>query len=374
MRFASQIPLSPTPQDHRFEGVTIPRRGSQRRNHRTQAPTEAQQNPMTDERPQVIVLVGPTAVGKTETVLQLATALTVEIINADSMQVYRYMDIGTAKPSATERALVPHHLLDVVDPDEDFDAYRYRDLGRVAVAEVWRSRRTALVVGGTGLYVKALVHGLFPGAPKSAEIRTRLRAEGEAMGAIHLFHRLAVVDPTTAERIHRRDLVRIIRALEVWECSGRPISAWQREHGFREHPFRILKIGLSVPRHELYARIDDRVERMMAQGLQEEVAWLLKRGYGPELKSMQSLGYRHLMRYLTGRTSFAEAVATMKRDTRRYAKRQMTWFGRDSEIRWIHPTDRESIARLVRAFLEDPEDQRGEDALGRCDKTVDNAP
>ncbi|HYR03103.1 MAG TPA: tRNA (adenosine(37)-N6)-dimethylallyltransferase MiaA [Syntrophobacteria bacterium] len=327
---------------------------------------------MTDDRPKVMVLVGPTAVGKTETVLHLAAALPVEIVNADSMQVYRYMDIGTAKPSATERALVPHHLLDLVEPDEDFDAYRYRDLGRVAVAEVWRKRRTALVVGGTGLYVKALLHGLFPGAPRRAEIRARLRSEGKAMGAIHLFHRLAAVDPTTAGRIHCRDLVRIIRALEVWECSGRPISAWQREHGFREHPFRVLKIGLSIPRPELYARIDDRVERMMARGLQEEVAWLLKRGYGLELKSMQSLGYRHLVRYLTGRSSLAEAVATMKRDTRRYAKRQMTWFGRDPEILWIHPGERERIARLTLAFLDNPEDQK-EDALGRCDKTVDNA-
>jgi tRNA dimethylallyltransferase len=329
---------------------------------------------MTADWPKVMVLVGPTAVGKTETVLHLAAALTVEIVNADSMQVYRYMDIGTAKPSATERALVPHHLLDLVEPDEDFDAYRYRDLGRVAVAEVWRKRRTALVVGGTGLYVQALLHGLFPGAPRSAGIRARLRSEGKAMGAIHLFHRLAAVDPTTAGRIHCRDLVRIIRALEVWECSGRPISAWQREHGFREHPFRVLKIGLSIPRPELYARIDDRVERMMARGLQEEVAWLLKRGYGPELKSMQSLGYRHLVRYLTGRSSLTEAVASMKRDNRRYAKRQMTRFGRDPEILWIHPGERERIARLALAFLDNPGDQKEEDALGRCDKTVDNAP
>jgi tRNA dimethylallyltransferase len=329
---------------------------------------------MTEERPQVIVLVGPTAVGKTETVLHLTTVLPLEIINADSMQVYRYMNIGTAKASATERALVPHHLLDLVDPDEDFNAYRYRDLGRGTVAEVWRSRRTPVVVGGTGLYIRALLHGLFPGAPRSAEIRARLRSEGEVMGPMHLFDRLAAVDPMTAERIHRRDLVRIIRALEVWECSGRPISAWQREHGFREHPFRVLKIGLSMPRSELYARTDARVQRMMAQGLQEEVAWLLERGYGPELKSMQSLGYRHLVRYLTGRTGLAEAVATMKRDTRRYAKRQMTWFGCDPEIRWIHPSERERITRLALAFLEDPDDQKEEDLLGRCHETVDNAP
>ncbi|HVO84485.1 MAG TPA: tRNA (adenosine(37)-N6)-dimethylallyltransferase MiaA [Syntrophobacteria bacterium] len=329
---------------------------------------------MTDERPQVIALVGPTAVGKTETVLHLATALPVAIVNADSMQVYRYMDIGTAKPSATERALVPHHLLDLVDPDEDFDAYRYRELGRVAVSEMWRNRRISLVVGGTGLYVKALLHGLFPGGPKSAEIRARLRSEGEAMGTVHLFHRLAAVDPTTAQRIHRHDLVRIIRALEVWECSGRPISAWQREHGFREHPFRVLKIGLSVSRPELYARIDARVERMMAQGLQEEVVWLLKRGYAPELKSMQSLGYRHFVRYVTGRTSLAEALATMKRDTRHYAKRQLTWFGRDPEIHWIHPGERERITRLALAFLEAHGDRHGEDGLGGGHKTVDNAP
>lgn len=320
---------------------------------------------MSDEQPRVILLVGPTAVGKTETVRELSTELTAEIINADSMQVYRYMDIGTAKPTTTERALVPHHLVDVVDPDEEFDAFRYRDLGRACVTGVWRRGRAALVVGGTGLYVKALVHGLFPGAPRNKEVRDWLSSEAATFGHMHLYRRLAQVDPATAGRLHCRDLVRVIRALEVWECSGKPISAWQREHGFQEHPFHILKIGLYVPRPELYGRIDERVERMMAQGFLEEVTWLLNRGYGPELKSMQSLGYRHLVGHLTGRSSLAEAVATMKRDTRRYAKRQMTWFGRDPEIRWVRPSDQGRISRLASAFLEELEGERGESASRR---------
>ncbi len=314
---------------------------------------------MSDERPRVIVVVGPTAVGKTETVLYLATELAAEIINADSMQVYRYMDIGTAKPTAAERALVPHHLLDLVAPDEDFDAFRYADLGRAAIWEVWRRGRPALVAGGTGLYVKALVHGLFPGAPKSIGIRDRLRAEAAAKGVIHLYRRLSQVDPDTARRVHCRDLVRIVRGLEVWECSGRPISAWQQEHGFREEPFRLLKIGLSLPRPELYSRIDERVERMMAQGFLGEVSWLLDEGYGPQLKSMQSLGYRHLVGYLAGGRSLRQAVTTIKRDTRRYAKRQTTWFGRDPEISWFHPSQRESMTSLAAAFLKDPDPKGG---------------
>lgn len=319
---------------------------------------------MSDERPSVIVVVGPTAVGKTETVLHLATELTAEIISADSMQVYRYMDIGTAKPTAADQALVPHHLLDLVDPDEDFDAFRYGDLGRVAIAEVWGRGRAVLVAGGTGLYVKTLLHGLFPGAPKSFGVRDRLRAEAATHGAMHLYRRLSQVDPGTAQRVHCRDLVRMVRALEVWECSGRPISAWQQEHGFREEPFRILKIGLSVPRPELYFRIDDRVERMMAQGFLEEVGWLLDHGYRPELKSMQSVGYRHLIGHLVGRSGLREAVATMKRDTRRYAKRQITWFGRDPKIYWFHPNQREGMTSLVSAFLKNPI-PRGEKSPGR---------
>jgi len=315
---------------------------------------------MSDERPRVIVVVGPTAVGKTETVLHLATALTAEIINADSMQVYRYMDVGTAKPTAADQALVPHHLLDLVDPDEDFDAFRYGDLGRLAISKVWGRGRAALVAGGTGLYVKALLHGLFPGAPKNVEVRDRLRAEAAAHGARHLYRRLSQLDPGTARRVDCRDLVRLVRALEVWECSGRPISAWQQEHGFREEPFRILKIGLSVPRPELYSRIDERVERMMAQGFLEEVRWLLDQEYRPELKSMQSLGYRHLVGHLVGRSSLGEAVTTMKRDTRRYAKRQITWFGRDPKIYWFHPNQRDGMTSLVSAFLKNPDPTGGE--------------
>jgi tRNA dimethylallyltransferase len=310
---------------------------------------------MNDERPRVIVVVGATAVGKTETVLRLATDLGAEIVNADSMQVYRYMDIGTAKPSAGDRALVPHHLVDMVDPDEDFDAFRYADLGRSVMREVWGRGRAVVVAGGTGLYVKALVHGLFPGAPKNIEIRDRLWAEAAAEGAVHLYRRLAAVDPSTARQVHCRDLVRIVRALEVWESSGRPISAWRKEHGFRQAPFRTLKIGLSVSRAQLYSRIDERVERMMAQGFLEEVNWLLDRGYGPELKSMQAIGYRHLVGYVAGRTSLGEAVTTMKRDTRRYAKRQITWFGRDPEICWFDPSRPESMTTLASAFLKDPD-------------------
>jgi tRNA dimethylallyltransferase len=311
-----------------------------------------------------VLIAGPTASGKSALALQLAEKFSGTIINADSMQVYRYMDIGTAKPSAADQALVPHHLLDLVDPDEDFDAFRYGELGRVAISEVQGHGRAALVAGGTGLYVKALLHGLFPGAPKSVGVRERLRAEAAAHGTMYLYRRLSQVDPGTAQRVHCRDLVRLVRALEVWECSGRPISVWQQKHGFREEPFRILKIGLSVPRPELHSRIDERVERMMAQGFLEEVGSLLARGYRPELKSMQSLGYRHLVGHLVGRSSLGDAVTAMKRDTRRYAKRQITWFRRDPKIYWFHPNQREGMTSLLSAFLNNP-DPTGEKPPGR---------
>lgn len=303
-------------------------------------------------RPRVIAVMGPTAVGKSQLVLKLARDIGVEVVNADSMQVYRWMDIGTAKPTAEERALVPHHLLDLLDPDQDFDAYRYRQMATAAIMDLARRGRPALVVGGTGLYLKALLHGLFPGASGSQPLRQRLRQEARQKGSTVLHQRLKEVDPITAERLHPRDLVRIIRALEVWESTGRPLSALQKEHGFQERPFQALKIGLHRPRWCLYARIDRRVEEMMAQGFLAEVISLLERGYRPELKSMQALGYRHLLRHLLEGTPLSAVVRTMKRDTRRYAKRQMTWFRHDPEIHWFHPRQGQEILALCRGFLQ----------------------
>ena len=307
---------------------------------------------MKEAMPRVIAVVGPTAVGKTGLVLRLAKEYDAEIINADSMQVYRLMDIGTAKPTPAEREEVPHHLLDIVYPDEDFDAKRYSQLARNTIENLDRRGTLAIVVGGTGLYLKAFFYGLFPGAPANLLLRQRLRQEAEADDGAGLYQRLERVDPTTAQRLHPNDLVRIIRALEVWECSGRPISVLQDEHRFRGQTFSFLKIGLQRPRPELYERINRRVELMMEQGFLAEVKGLIKRGYGPHLRSMRSLGYRHMAQHLISGMELAEVLRKMKRDTRRYAKRQMTWFGGDQEINWFHPEEMQNMVRLAGQFLE----------------------
>jgi tRNA dimethylallyltransferase len=295
--------------------------------------------------------MGPTAVGKTWLVSQLTKDLGGEIVNADSVQIYRFMDIGTAKPTMADRAEVAHHLVDIVDPAHDFDASRYSELAREVIANLARQGKPAIVVGGTGLYLKAIFHGLFPGAPSDQLVRQRLRREAEKKGGAELYRRLQRIDPITAQRVHPHDLFRIIRALEVWECKGQPISALQSDHNFKDRPFLPLKIGLRRPRPELYERINRRVEEMMAQGLLEEVRALLSRGYGPNLKSLQALGYRHMVQHLINGVDISEAVRTMKRDTRRYAKRQMTWFRRDQEINWFHPQQMEDIFRLAERFL-----------------------
>jgi tRNA dimethylallyltransferase len=306
---------------------------------------------MQAEKPKVIAVMGPTAVGKSGLVLQLAKDLAAEIVNADSMQIYRFMDIGTAKPSAAERADVVHHLLDIVDPDQNFDASLYSQLAREAINKLLTEGRVAIVVGGTGLYLKALFHGLFPVGHSNESIRERLRRQGESDGGVELYNRLKQIDPRTAARLHANDLFRIIRALEVWECTGKPMSVLQKEHGFRENPFITLKIGLQRSRSELYRRINRRVEQMMELGLLTEVRELLDRGYGPHLKSMQALGYRHMVQHLINGMKIAEAVKTMKRDTRHYAKRQITWFGGDQEINWFHPEDMVEIGRVAKEFI-----------------------
>jgi tRNA dimethylallyltransferase len=310
---------------------------------------------MRQEKPKVIAVMGPTAVGKTELVIQLAKDIGAEIVNADSVQVYRYLEVGAAKPTPEQRAEVPHHLLDLVDPDEDFDAYRYSQLAKGLIEDLAHNGKSALVVGGTGLYLKALFHGLFPSAPSSPEVRRRLRQEAGRDGGASLYQRLAQIDLPSAQRLHPNDLFRIIRALEVWECSGKPLSVLHQAHGFRDRPFVTLKIGLHRRRSELYARIDQRVEAMLAQGFLQEVKDLLKRGYGPDLKSMQTLGYRHLIQHLHQGISLDEALRSMKRDTRHYAKRQMTWFRRDPEIHWFHPDQLDQIGRFTRQFLEQPD-------------------
>jgi tRNA dimethylallyltransferase len=268
------------------------------------------------------------------------------------MQVYRHMDIGTAKPTAAEQAAVGHHLIDVVDPDEPFDAATYKSLGRRAIAELTRRGKTPIVVGGTGLYIKALLRGLFRSDARDPQVRNRLRAEAQALGSEALHVRLKQCDPQTAVRLHPNDAIRILRALEVFEVTGRPISELQREHRFRDTPFRTLKLGLSIEREALYRRIDQRVQAMAEAGLEAEVRSLLAKGYGPELKPMQSIGYSHIIAFISGALSWEECIRTLKRDTRRFAKRQLTWFRADPEIVWLDSDRPEELVRLSKEFLD----------------------
>ena len=302
-------------------------------------------------RPLLVLLAGPTATGKTARALALAETLGAEIVNADSMQVYRRMDIGTAKPDPGERARVPHHLLDVADPDEHFDAARYAALAREAVSGIHRRGRLPLVVGGTGLYMRALTRGLCESPAIPPEVRAALREECEARGAAALHGELSRVDPETAARLHPNDRQRVLRAIEVFRASGTPLSHLQAAHRFLHSPYRAVKIALERPREELHARIGARVSAMLAAGFREEVLGLIEAGYGCDLRPMQSLGYKEMCAHLAGALPLAEAAALIARETRRYARRQLTWFRGDPEFTWFHADDHAGILSHLRKHL-----------------------
>jgi tRNA dimethylallyltransferase len=301
-------------------------------------------------QPRVAVLLGPTAVGKTAVSLALAQRVGAEIVGADSLQVYRELDIGTAKPTAAERQRVPHHLIDVAAPTEPYDAARYSKEGREVLAGLHRRGVPPLVVGGTGLYLKALLHGLFAEGASTGPFREGLRREVQDLGLPELYRRLAHLDPETAARLHPHDSYRILRTLEVIAAAGRPVSELWRAHRFQDSPYRVLKLGLNLPREELNRRIEDRVEVMLAQGWLEEVEGLLRR-FPPDLKPLQAIGYRHLSNYLTGRWTWEEALELLRRDTRRYAKRQLTWFRGDPAVRWFHPEQIDEMDAYIEAFF-----------------------
>ena len=305
-----------------------------------------------DTLPSAVVVCGPTGIGKTSFALELARQFRGEIIGADSMQLYRRMDIGTAKPTPKEQAAVTHHLVDIIDPDRHFDADMYAEVAYAKVLELADKGTLPFIVGGTGLYIKALIHGLFEGVKIDAGVRDRLRKEVEDRGGQELHTRLKAIDPVAAGRIHVNDTYRIVRALEIYETTGRPMSATQEQHGFEPRRLKTVKIGLHMERETLYQRIDKRVDIMLDQGLREEVQQLLKAGYSTELKAMQSLGYRHMAAFLNHEIDWDEAVRTLKRDHRRYAKRQMTWFRADPEIVWLGPADIAAAALLVEKFLD----------------------
>jgi tRNA dimethylallyltransferase len=291
-------------------------------------------DPVDRPTPSCVALVGPTGTGKTALALELAAALDAEIVNLDSRQVYRGLDIGSAKPRSAERARIPHHLFDVVAPDAPFNCARYRELALAAIADIRQRGRRVLLVGGTGLYLKVLRHGLFPGPPRDANVRAALAAlEDEAPGALHA--ELARVDPDCARRLHPHDRSRLVRALEVWRVTGRAMSAWQGEHGFAGPALDLVPIGLTLDRACLYARINARAQAMVDAGLIEEIRALHAAGYGPEFPALASIGYRQIGAYLQGRCDLSSAIDEMAKHTRHLAKRQLTWFRPDPTIRWF---------------------------------------
>jgi tRNA dimethylallyltransferase len=304
-----------------------------------------------DARPPVLVVCGPTGIGKTTAAIRLAERFHGEIINADSMQVYRHMNIGTAKPTAEEQQRARHHMIDVVDPQDHFDAARFAAMARNVAADLRHNGLLPVLAGGTGLYIKAFLQGLFPAGATDRRTRNALKKEAAQKGSHHLHMRLGRLDPEAAERIHPNDTVRLVRALETALVTGRSLSQHHRRHAFADAPFRSLKIGLTMERKRLYNRIDRRVDAMIAAGLVEEVKGLLAAGCSADLKSMQSIGYRHMVAYLFGNLDFTEAVRTLKRDTRRFAKRQFTWFSADPSICWTEPERLPDLFPKIEAFL-----------------------
>jgi tRNA dimethylallyltransferase len=303
------------------------------------------------DRPRVVILLGPTGAGKSRLAIELAEESGGEIIGADSMQVYRYMDIGTAKPTLDDQKRVQHHLIDLVTPDQPFHAALYRTLGRKTIDQLFWDKKPIWVVGGTGLYIKTLTQGLFSSPKIDPHVRESLKQEAKEKGAEALYERLKKVDSKTAFHLHPNDLFRIIRALEVFDSTGVPISFYRGQHHFGERPYMTFKIGLEMNRDTLYRRIEERADRMLEKGLLKEVERLIEMGYGGELKPMQSLGYKQMVQFLFKEIGWDEAVKQMKRDTRHYAKRQWTWFKADPEIHWWDESmDRRKMFLEIESF------------------------
>jgi tRNA dimethylallyltransferase len=292
---------------------------------------------MSNKKP-ILILAGPTAVGKTDVSIQLAQEIGAEIVSADSMQIYRGMDIGTAKPTPEQRKLVYHHMIDVVAPDQPYSVGDYLRDARAAIDGILASGGTPIVVGGTGLYIRALMKGLFHGPPADLDLRERLLQRETEGGTGALYSDLVKVDPEAAVKIHPNDLRRTVRALEVYYLRDRKLSDFQREHAFQDRPYHFRLMFIVRSRSELYARIEKRVDHMIAAGLEDEVRTLMERGYHQELSSMLGLGYQHFLNFIHAKTSREEAVSLLKRDTKRFAKRQFTWFRREPEAVWVDVT------------------------------------
>ena len=285
----------------------------------------------------LIILTGPTAVGKTKASIGLAKAVDGEIISADSMQVYRHMDIGSAKIKPEEMEGIPHHLIDVLEPDDEFHVIKFQQLAKKAMREIWERRPIPIVTGGTGFYIQALLYDIdFDENEKEDACRKELEAYAKEHGAEALHEKLAFVDPASAEMIHPNNIKRVIRALEFYEQTGKRISEHNETQRQRESPYAFAYFVLTDDRAHLYERINRRVDQMIEEGLVNEVQALKDKGYTKQLVSMQGLGYKEILDYLDGNCTLEEAIYTIKRDTRHFAKRQLTWFKRERDVIWIN--------------------------------------
>jgi tRNA dimethylallyltransferase len=305
--------------------------------------------------PRLVVIVGPTGAGKTRLALALAEQIGAEVVSADSQQVYVGMDIGTGKVTAEERGRVPHHLLDVVQPDEEMTAQRFVELADAAISDVARRSRPVIICGGTGLYVRALLLGLFAGPPADPELRAELSTLARAHGTPALHAELARIDPVAAARIDRNDEKRIVRALEVFRLTGEPMSAHQARHDHRSLPRRYPArlVGVAPDRERLYRAIEARVDEMIAAGLEAEVAALRAAGYFPPMRSQQAIGYAELHEVAAGELSRDRAIELVKRNSRHYARRQLSWYRNDETIAWHADASAVDLMELER-YLADP--------------------
>lgn len=303
----------------------------------------------------LIVIAGPTGVGKTELAHCLAHKLDGEIISADSRQVYRYMDIGTAKPNKSLQDEIPYHLIDIVAPDEDFSVANFKAMAEKIIGQVHSRDKLPFLVGGTGLYIKAITTGLFPSPFPSSTIRQELQLQASKCGQRYLYDKLCQVDKEKAKKISPNDTRRIIRALEVFYQTGLPISQLQK-HRTQRKDYNLIMICLNKDRHILYHQINERVDKMIKKGLVDEVKTLLKMGYHEDLISMEAVGYKQIIDYLRGNYSLDEAIEAIKRQTRNFAKRQLTWFRAEKRFTWFEPEDKTKIYEFIKEEISQSSD------------------
>lgn len=306
-------------------------------------------------KPNIIIIAGPTASGKTKIGIELAKVLNGEVVSADSMQIYRYMDIGTAKPSLEEMEGIKHHLIDIVNPDEEFSVALFRKYADYAINEIINKGKVPIIVGGTGLYINSLTYSLnFTESPPDKEYREYLTNLAQKYGPNYLHDMLKEIDIEAAKNIHPNNVKRVIRALEVYKNTGKKISEYQAETKLNEPDYNFAYIALDMPRDVLYDRINKRVDLMFKKGLLEEVKMLIKMGYNKNLQSMQAIGYKEVFDFLEGKLSLEDTIELIKQNTRRYAKRQLTWFRKDKRIYWVDVYNKslEEILSNILGYIE----------------------